>query len=112
MEREKLRGVLAGNDARIGGCAGRVKATAQGLAYCIQEWFAERGATPAGSTFILQGFGNVGSNAAEILCGLGARLLAVNDAGGTIFNPNGIDVIDLISYVYENPRNLRRTVGG
>ena len=111
-ERHKLRGVVTGKDTRIGGSEGRVKATGQGLAYCIQEWFAERGATPAGSTFILQGFGNVGSNAAEILCGLGARLLAVNDAGGTIFNPNGIDVIDLISYVYENPRNLRRTVGG
>src|SRR3989440_6550659 len=106
-ERHRLRGVVTGKDTRIGGSEGRVKATGQGLAYCIQEWFAERGATPAGSTFILQGFGNVGSNAAEILCGLGARLLAVNDAGGTIFNPNGIDVNDLVSYVYDNPRNLR-----
>src|SRR2546428_336062 len=56
--------------------------------------------------------GGKGATAAEILCGLGARLLAVNDAGGTIFNPAGIDVNDLISYVYDNPRNLRRTVGG
>src|SRR5438132_738894 len=111
-ERHKLRGVVTGKDTRIGGSEGRVKATGQGLAYCIQEWFAERGATPAGSTFILQGFGNVGSNAAEILCGLGSRLLAVNDAGGTVFNPAGIDVNDLVSYVYDNPRNLRRTVGG
>jgi glutamate dehydrogenase (NAD(P)+) len=111
-ERHKLRGVVTGKDTRIGGSEGRVKATGQGLAYTIQEWFADRGTTPAGSTFVLQGFGNVGSNAAEILCGLGARLLAVNDAGGTIFNPNGIDVNDLIAYVYENPQNLRRTVGG
>src|SRR5437870_10272861 len=111
-ERHKLRGVVTGKDTRIGGSEGRVRATGQGLAYCIQEWFAERGATPAGSTFILQGFGNVGSNAAEILSGMGAKLLAVNDAGGTIFNPAGIDVNDLISYVYDNPSNLRRTVGG
>ena len=68
-ERHSLRGVVTGKDTRIGGSEGRVKATGQGLAYCIQESFAERGATPAGSTFILQGFGNVGSNAAEILCG-------------------------------------------
>src|SRR5437870_5503038 len=111
-ERHKLRGVVTGKDTRIGGSDGRVRATGQGLAYCIQEWFAERGATPAGSTFILQGFGNVGSNAAEILVGLGSKLLAVNDAGGTIYNPAGIDVLDLISYVYDNPLNLRRTVAG
>src|SRR5256884_1730010 len=111
-ERHRLRGVVTGKDTRIGGSEGRVKATGQGLAYCIQEWFAERGATPAGSTFILQGFGNVGSNAAEILCGLGARLLAVHDAGGTLFNPAGKDGSDLGSYVYDNPRHPRRTVGG
>jgi glutamate dehydrogenase (NAD(P)+) len=111
-ERHSLRGVVTGKDTRIGGSEGRVKATGQGLAYTIQEWFAERGSTPAGSTFILQGFGNVGSNAAEILTGLGSKLLAVDDAGGTIYNPNGIDIHDLVSYVYENPSNLRRTVAG
>ncbi len=111
-ERHKLRGVVTGKDTRIGGSEGRVKATGQGLAYCIQEWFADRGGTPAGSTFILQGFGNVGSNAAEILGGLGAKLLAVNDSGGTIYNPSGLDVQDLVAYVYDNPSNLRRTVAG
>src|SRR5256712_10649771 len=111
-ERHRLRGVVTGKDTRIGGSEGRVKATGQGLAYCIQEWFAERGTTPAGSTFILQGFGNVGSNAAEILGGLGAKMLAVNDAGGTIYNPHGFDAQDLIAYVYDNPGNLRRTVAG
>ena len=111
-ERHALRGIVTGKDTRIGGSEGRVKATGQGLAYTIQEWFADRGATPAGSTFILQGFGNVGSNAAEILVGLGAKLLAVNDAGGTIYNPAGIDVHDLIAYVYDNPSNMRKTVAG
>src|SRR5947208_3255814 len=111
-ERHRLRGIVTGKDTRIGGSEGRVRATGQGLAYTIQEWFADRGSVPAGSTFTLQGFGNVGSNAAEILVGLGSRLLAVNDAGGTIYNPNGIDVRDLVSYVYENPSNLRRPRAG
>src|SRR5207244_8307704 len=53
-----------------------------------------------------------GSNAAEILGGLGGKMLAVNDAGGTIYSPNGFDVQDLIAYVYDNPANLRRTVAG
>src|SRR3989442_9024290 len=111
-ERHKLRGVVTGKDTRIGGSEGRVKATGQGLAYCIQEWYADRGSVPAGSRFVLQGFGNVGSNAAEILAGMGGKLLAVNDAGGTIYSPNGIDVPDLVSYVYDNPTNPRPTVAG
>ena len=111
-EHHQMRGVVTGKDTRIGGSEGRVKATGQGLAYTVQEWFADHGGTPAGATFVLQGFGNVGSNAAEILCGLGAKMLAVNDAGGTIYNPAGIDVADLTAYVYENPQNLRRTVAG
>src|SRR5207245_8879626 len=104
-ERHKLRGVVTGKDTRIGGSEGRVKATGQGLAYCIQEWFADRGTTPAGSTFILQGFGNVGSNAAEILGGLGAKMLAVNDAGGTIYNHSGFGVQDLIAAGHDNHAN-------
>src|SRR3954463_13949919 len=42
-ERHRLRGVVTGKDTRIGGSEGRVKATGQGLAYTIQEWFADRG---------------------------------------------------------------------
>ena len=43
---------------------------------------------------------------------MGARLLAVNDADGTIYNPNGIDALDLMQYVNENPKNLKRSVLG
>ena len=111
-ERHNLRGVVTGKDVRIGGSEGRAKATGQGLAYCIEEWYADRGQNVKGQSFILQGFGNVGSNAAEILCGMGARLLAVNDADGTIFNPEGIDPVKLVAYVYENPQNIKRSVLG
>jgi glutamate dehydrogenase (NAD(P)+) len=111
-DHHELRGVVTGKDTRIGGSEGRVKATGQGLAYTVQEWFNDKGQDPQGATFLLQGFGNVGSNAAEILCGLGAKMLAVNDAGGTIFNPAGIDVHDLVAYVYDNPENQRRSVAG
>jgi glutamate dehydrogenase (NAD(P)+) len=113
-EREKhsLRGVVTGKDVRIGGSEGRVKATGQGLAYCIEEWYADRDLSIKGQAFILQGFGNVGSNAADILCGMGAKLLAVNDADGTIFNPEGLDPAKLVAYVYENPSNIKRSVLG
>jgi glutamate dehydrogenase (NAD(P)+) len=111
-ERHMARGVVTGKDVRIGGSEGRVKATGQGVAYCIEEWFADRGEKVAGKTFTVQGFGNVGSNAAEILGGMGGKLLAVNDADGSVANPNGIDIAALIEYVYNNPQNLKRSVLG
>ncbi|WP_437994481.1 Glu/Leu/Phe/Val family dehydrogenase [Sorangium sp. So ce145] len=113
-ERERVnhRGVVTGKDVRIGGSEGRVKATGQGLAYCIEEWYAQRGAPLAGARFIVQGFGNVGSAAAEILCRMGARCVAVQDADGAIYDPNGIDVGALMAHVNENPQNLRRSVAG
>jgi glutamate dehydrogenase (NAD(P)+) len=111
-ERHNLRGVVTGKDVHIGGSEGRVKATGQGVAYCIEDWFIDRNLPLKGARFLVQGFGNVGSNAAEILCGMGAKLVAVNDADGTIYDPKGIDVTQLISYVYNNPENMRRSVAG
>ena len=111
-ERHTLRGAVTGKDVRIGGSEGRAKATGQGLVYCIEEWFKERGQRLEGSRFIVQGFGNVGSAAAEILAAAGARCVAVQDAEGTIHDPSGIDVSELMAYVHDNPRNLERSVRG
>src|SRR5437870_9948980 len=72
-ERHKLRGVVTGKDTRIGGSEGRVKATGQGLAYCIQERCADRGTTPAGRTSVLPGRRPVGHHAPEKRCELRAR---------------------------------------
>jgi glutamate dehydrogenase (NAD(P)+) len=110
-ERHILRGVVTGKDVRIGGSEGRVKATGQGLAYCVEDYYADKGDSVKGKSFVIQGFGNVGSNAAEILSGMGGRLLAVNDADGTVFNGDGIDVNALIAYV-QDPKNLKRSVLG
>ncbi len=106
------RGVVTGKDVRIGGSEGRVKATGQGVVYCIEEWAREKGFHIKGSRVILQGFGNVGSSAADILSGLGAKIVAVNDAFGTVYNDAGIDVAALTEHVHRNPKNLRKTVLG
>ncbi len=111
-ERHNQRGVITGKDVRIGGSEGRTKATGQGVAYCIEDYFNDRGETLKGKTFITQGFGNVGSWGSLILQNMGARLLAVNDSDGSIYNPDGIDAADLMKYVNENPKNLKRSVLG
>jgi glutamate dehydrogenase (NAD(P)+) len=111
-EHHKLRGVVTGKDVRIGGSEGRVRATGQGVVYCIEEWARERKFDLKGARIIIQGFGNVGSNAAEILTALGAKVVAVNDADGTIHRDGGLDVQALVQHVHGNPANLRRTVAG
>jgi glutamate dehydrogenase (NAD(P)+) len=111
-EKHRLRGVVTGKDVRIGGSEGRLKATGQGVVYCIEEWAREKGRQIAGARVLVQGFGNVGSSAAEILASMGARVVAINDAHGTIHADEGIDVPALVRYVHENPANLRRTVAG
>jgi glutamate dehydrogenase (NAD(P)+) len=111
-ERHNQRGVITGKDVRIGGSEGRTKATGQGVAFTIEDYYAEKGETLKGKSFIVQGFGNVGSWAAIILQNMGAKLLAVSDVDGCIANPNGIDAAELMRYVNENPRNLKRSVLG
>ncbi len=110
-ERHMQRGVITGKDVRIGGSEGRVKATGQGVAYTIEDYYQEKGESLKGKTFMVQGFGNVGSHAAAILGRMGARLLAVNDADGTIYNGDGIDIPALTEWV-RDPKNLRRSVLG
>jgi glutamate dehydrogenase (NAD(P)+) len=107
-----MHGVVTGKDVRIGGSEGRLKATGQGVVYCIEEWARSRDFQVRGARVLLQGFGNVGSATAEILTGMGAKIVAVNDANGTIHNDAGIDIPALLHHVYQNPDNLKKTVLG
>ncbi len=111
-ERHALRGVVTGKDVRVGGSEGRLKATGQGVVYCIEEWAREKGFSLRGARVLVQGFGSVGSATAEILAAQGARVVAVQDAFGTIHAEAGLDVPALQQHVHEDPANLRRTVAG
>ncbi|MBI5542695.1 MAG: Glu/Leu/Phe/Val dehydrogenase [Deltaproteobacteria bacterium] len=111
-ERHRLRGAVTGKDIRIGGSEGRLKATGQGLAFLIEEWARERGESLRGKTFLLQGFGKVGSAVAELLTQMGCRPIAINDVEGTIHNPNGIDIDALNRHAFESSSNLKHTVAG
>jgi glutamate dehydrogenase (NAD(P)+) len=107
-----LRGVVTGKDVRIGGSEGRTKAAGQGVVYCLEEWARERGFDLRGARVILQGFGSVGSAAADILDALGAKIVAVQDAHGTVHREGGLDVPALLAHAHDDPTNLRRTVAG
>ncbi len=95
------RAIVTGKSITSGGSLGRAKATGQGVVFAIQEWAKENNFELKGSTFAVQGFGNVGSNAAKILNKLGAKCVAVQDHTGSIVNLEGLDGLELTAHVKE-----------
>jgi glutamate dehydrogenase (NAD(P)+) len=98
-DRNATRGVVTGKSLANGGSLGRDKATGQGVVFCLDTFAKHLGFSIKGSTFFVQGYGNVGSHAARIMQSRGAKLLAVGDHTGHIGNANGIDAEDLAVYV-------------
>ena len=83
---------VTGKPVELGGSLGREQATGYGAAILIREIMRELGRPLAGATVALQGFGNVGSNAARALAREGCRILAIGDYYGAIFSRKGIDL--------------------
>ena len=83
--------ICTGKPIALEGSYGREAATGRGCVYMFREAAPHLGMTPVETTFAVQGFGNVGSWAARIMQGLGAKMVAVSDAVGAIRNDAGID---------------------
>jgi len=98
-ERQRGMAVVTGKPVDSGGSQGREKATGQGVVFLIERWAAEHGMDLSNCTFIVQGYGNVGSWAARLLARHGAKLVAVEDASGAIRDSKGIDAERLVEYV-------------
>jgi glutamate dehydrogenase (NAD(P)+) len=97
--KQSVKGVVTGKPVASGGTLGRTKATGQGMVYCAVEWAAEHEFNLEGSTMIVQGFGNVGSNVAVILSKLGVSTIAVGDHSGYLLNPEGFNAHKLQDHV-------------
>ena len=93
------RRVVTGKTITAGGSYGRETATGQGIVHCITEWARDRRFELNGSSFSVQGFGNVGSHASKILARTGATMIATGDWKGYIFNGDGINPFKLSEYV-------------
>lgn len=102
-------GVVTGKPVELNGSKGRTEATGRGVALTARWALEDAGIDVKGARFALQGFGNVGSWAAKILSGWGAKLVAVGDHGGYLKNPEGFDVEALDRHVASNPK--RSVVG-
>jgi glutamate dehydrogenase (NAD(P)+) len=94
-------GVVTGKPIPLGGSSGRVEATGRGLLFVTRETLKRVGRDLADSTIAVQGFGNVGSNAARLLHAAGARVVAASDVSGAIYDPRGLDMPRLLAYYRE-----------
>lgn len=87
-------GVVTGKPVEVGGSLGRNTATAQGGVYVLQDYLngLDVKAQKKDYKVIVQGFGNAGMHAADILHGLGFTIVGVSDSKGGLYNPDGLDV--------------------
>src|SRR5919204_6784341 len=90
--------VVTGKPLELGGSLGRREATGRGVMICAMESATHLGFDIKGATVAIQGFGNVGSVSAELLWKSGARIVAVTDWKGGVYNPNGLDIAKLLDF--------------
>jgi glutamate dehydrogenase (NAD(P)+) len=90
-------GVVTGKPIQLGGSLGRVKATGRGVFVTGREAARRIGMNLKGARVIVQGFGNVGSVAASLFAEAGAKIIAVQDHTGTIYNKDGLDLAELLA---------------
>jgi glutamate dehydrogenase (NAD(P)+) len=103
MHGHSVPAVVTGKPVTIGGSSGRVEATGRGVLYVTQKACAARGVKLAGARVAVQGFGNVGSVAAKLLDDAGAKIIAVSDTNGAIYDPNGLgDIDDMLALRHEH----------
>ena len=88
-------GVITGKPLILGGSKGRNEATAQGCVYTVLAALADAGIKPSEATVAVQGFGNAGRIAARLLAAEGAKIVAVSDSKGGVYNAQGLDVAKL-----------------
>ena len=103
---EPMYAIVTGKDVAVGGARGRREATGRGVMIITQEVLARLGKKLEGITVAVQGFGNVGSVAALLLHEAGAKVVGVADISGGLYNPNGLNIPELMEYVARSPKRL------
>jgi glutamate dehydrogenase (NAD(P)+) len=99
--RHTVTAVVTGKPVEMGGSLGRREATGRGCMIVTREALGNIGMPLKGARVAVQGFGNVGSVAADLMAKEGAVIVAVSDKSGALHNPQGLDIPDLLKWVGE-----------
>lgn len=89
-------GVVTGKPLSLGGSLGREEATGRGVVYVALEALRHLDLPLDSATVAIQGFGNVGSHTARLMQQQGVRVIAVSDVTGGLYNPQGLDIPELL----------------
>lgn len=85
-------GFITGKPIVLGGSLGRESATARGVAIMIDEALKKKGIPLASARVVIQGFGNAGSYLAKFMHEAGAKVIAISDVNGALYNEKGLDI--------------------
>jgi glutamate dehydrogenase (NAD(P)+) len=97
-----IPGLITGKPIPVEGSLGRNEATARGLQYVVREAVKQAGMSLQGARVVVQGYGNAGAIAARLLHDDGAKIIAVSDSRGGIYNSKGINPIPALRYKQEH----------
>src|SRR5688500_9753617 len=100
-KRHTVTAVVTGKPVTMSGSLGRREATGRGCMFSTREAVKRLGMPMKGARITGQGFGNVGSVAAELLTEQGANVVAVSDKSGGIYNAAGLNLTDVMQWVRE-----------
>jgi glutamate dehydrogenase (NAD(P)+) len=100
--RQTVTAVVTGKPINIGGSRGRREATGRGVLIVCEEAIKKLGLNRDRTRVIVQGFGNVGSNAARLMAEAGYHIIGIDEVGGGLYNKSGIDVEALWQYRQKN----------
>ncbi|HEY3703470.1 MAG TPA: Glu/Leu/Phe/Val dehydrogenase [Terracidiphilus sp.] len=100
--RQTVTSVVTGKPLSLGGSRGRTEATGRGVMVACDESLRYLKMPIEGCRVIIQGFGNVGSNAARLMMEHGYKVIGIAEKDGGLFNPNGIDIHQLLEYKYRH----------
>jgi glutamate dehydrogenase/leucine dehydrogenase len=98
MKGYPVTGVVTGKPISLGGSLGRNEATGRGVFYTIRGSCQNLGIPLQGARTVVQGFGNAGSIAANLMYEAGAKVIAVSDTKGCIFNAKGLDIPAVVAF--------------
>jgi glutamate dehydrogenase (NAD(P)+) len=101
-QRQTVTSVVTGKPLNIGGSRGRLEATGRGIGVMCDEAMKYLQMPVDGCRVIIQGFGNVGSNAANLMREKGYKIIGIAEYDGGLFNPNGIDICSLLEHRQRN----------
>ncbi len=101
-----VNAVVTGKPLVLGGSLGRVAATGRGVMVSALAAMEKLKMVPTKASCAVQGFGNVGANAALLLSERGVKIKAISDISGAYWNEDGIDILDAIKYKELNDHTL------